>query len=71
METKTEVSARHKREWARYREMFLESSEMDEGRAKLAKIYADILKVYQEGERKAFGFCEDETDNTLSITWNE
>lgn len=71
METKTQVSTRHKEEWIRFRERFLEAALEDESAAKLAKIYADVLKIYQEGERKAFGFCEDEVDNSLSVTWNE
>ena len=71
METKTQVSARHKEEWAAFRARFLEEALTDEAQAKLAKLYADVLKIYQEGERKAFGFCEDEVDNSLTVTWNE
>lgn len=71
METKTQVSSRHKEEWSRFRERFLDSSLNDEGDAKLGKLYADLLRIYQEGERKAFGFCEDEVDNELTIAWNE
>ncbi len=71
METKTQVSARHKEEWARFRETFLKGCPEDLETAKLARACADVLKIYQDGERRAFGFAADEDDNELSIAWNE
>ena len=70
-ENKNEVSERHKREWEMFRKSFL-SRAMEEGDgecAKLAKAVADVLKVYQEGERKAYGFTEEETGEALEIRW--
>lgn len=61
-ETKTTISERHRAEWRTFREKILspvtEAEDLDG--AKFAKAYADILKVYQEGERKAWGFAEGE-----------
>ena len=70
METKNEMSARHKEEWARFRARYL-AGDLEEAEARVAKIHADILKVYQEGERKAFGFTDADSDAALSIAWEE
>lgn len=70
-ETKTQVAMRHKREWARFRVQFIEGERLDEDAAKVAKVFADVLKVYQEGERKAFAFNDEEPDNSMTVGWAE
>lgn len=68
-ETKTTVSIRHREEWQSFRAEImapaLESG--SDGQAKFAKTCADILKIYQEGERKAWGFADNEVDEDQSL----
>lgn len=72
-ESKNEVSERHRKEWQTFREKFVEPlyESLDGALAKEVKALADILKVYQEGERKAYGFSDGEADNGLEVSWEE
>lgn len=71
MESRAAVSSRHRREWRDFREKVLAEAQ-DVESAKYARALADILKVYQEGERKACGFGEgDGADQNLEIAWSE
>ena len=58
------VLARHRTEWAVPRTLLQESilnKERDIGKAKLAKVVAETLKLSQDGERKAWGMDAGET----------
>lgn len=70
-ENKNEVSLRHRREWREFRDTFLKNAMLEDNAesAKLAKAIADVLKVYQEGERKAWGFSDQEISEALEIAW--
>lgn len=70
VEDKNAVSQRHRDEWRAFRESFFAAgmTGIDLDDAKLAKAVADILKVYQEGERKAYGFAEVE-GGSISMGW--
>ena len=72
-ESKSDVSIRHRMEWRAFRESYLNRcmNDIDPDLAKAAKALADLLKVYQEGERKAYDFTEGNTDhnNELQISW--
>ena len=72
-ENKTDVSSRHREEWATFHTELLEPAiqNRDMDAAKFAKAVADILKIYQEGERKAYGFADGECDAVTSISWDE
>lgn len=55
-DAKVAVIERHKEEWERHQTLIDEAlAAGDFGRAKLAKITAETLKIRQEGERKAWG----------------
>lgn len=72
--SKNDVSQRHKDEWKKFREVQLASllSNPDADAAKIAKAIADVLKVYQEGERKAWDFNEEQTtDNSITFAWED
>lgn len=72
-ESKAEVSARHKREWHDLRVLYVEplyGDDADLEKAKMARALADILKISQEGERKAWGFGEGEDAGPLDVQWN-
>lgn len=68
---KNEMSARQGAEWKRFREEILTPlyERVAGGDEKNAKALADILKICQEGERKAFVFGEGEggCDNSLEV----
>lgn len=55
-ETQAQMSQRHKDEWKVFREVVMrpaiESQDVDQ--IKTAKALADVLKTYQEGERRTF-----------------
>lgn len=71
-ESRPEVSARHKAEWREFRESILAPvvAARDEAGAKFARALADILKIYQEGERKAHGFAgEEEAQGDITFEW--
>lgn len=72
-ETKIQVSLRHRNEWASFRQDILKPAieARDDAQAKFAKALADILKIYQEGERKAWGFGDGEAEGGLEIGWAE
>lgn len=69
---KSEMASRHGAEWKRFRDeiltpLYLRVAGGDE---KNAKALADILKICQEGERKAYAFGENEdagADNSLEV----
>lgn len=72
--SKADVFARHKEEWRRFHKSLLARllEDPDADAAKTAKAIADVLKVYQEGERKAWDFQDDDNrDNTLTFAWEE
>lgn len=74
-ETMTDVSRRHRQEWERYRQDIILPlfARVMGGDEKNAKTLADILKIAQEGERKAWGFGEQTaaTDNTLTVCFED
>lgn len=65
------MSARHGEEWRRFREEILMPlyEKVAGGDEKNAKALADILKICQEGERKAhiFGGDGEEADSSLQV----
>lgn len=71
-ENKAAISARHRAEWRAFREGILAEvrDTRDMEAAKFAKACADILKVYQEGERKAWGFAEGEDAAEAEYVWD-
>ena len=71
-ENKAQVSQRHRSEWLAFRSELLNPAitNKDLELAKIAKAVADILKIYQEGERKAYGFADGETDLATQICWD-
>lgn len=76
LESKDAVSQRHQREWRAFIDFFgiPEYAAMDLDRAKLAKALADTLKIYQEGERKAYGFADADQAlpaGPLGVEWEE
>lgn len=73
-ENKSQVSARHRKEWLDFRTLFLEplyGQDPNPELAKTAKGVADILKIYQEGERKAWGFADGEDNGPMEIAWEQ
>lgn len=64
------ISERHRKEWANFRKKMLDNliKKGDIEEAKLAKAIADVLKVYQEGERRAWEDKET-ADCKFEITW--
>lgn len=72
-ETKGQVSARHREEWRQFREEILAPvvDARDDSGAKFARALADILKIYQEGERKAYGFADGEVEGDVSFSWQD
>lgn len=60
---KCEMSAKHAAEWSRFRDEILTPlyQRVAGGDEKNAKALADILKICQEGERKAYAFGEDQS----------
>lgn len=71
VETKNDVCEMHKAQWREFRKTQLAEAinSNDPDTAKQAKNIADLLKSYQEGERKAFGFTETETSEPLEVAW--
>ena len=74
-EAKAAVMVRHKQEWERHQALIDEAlAEGDFGKAKLAKITAETLKIRQEGERKAWGIqdkAETEISGGVVLTWQK
>lgn len=73
-QTQNEIAERHIREWSRFRvEIQMPLYErVAGGDEKNAKALADIIKIAQEGERKAFLFRDGgEADQELSITFED
>lgn len=72
-ENKLKVSLRHREEWRQFRENLLMPpiEDKDEAGAKRAKAFADSLRIYQEGERRAWGFAEGEIDTNLEVAWEQ
>lgn len=55
-ELRADIAVRHRREWGVVRALLNEAVTVrDLGKAKLAKVAAETLKVTQDGERKAWG----------------
>lgn len=55
-ELRADIAVRHRREWGVVRALLNEAVKVrDLGKAKLAKVAAETLKVTQDGERKAWG----------------
>lgn len=71
-ETLQEMNRRHKEEWKRFREevMSVAIASDDPEQIKAARAKADILKLYQEGERRT---CAGEAglETELQITWQD
>lgn len=72
-ESRDDVSKRHRDEWKLFRAKFIDPlySDLDAAKAKEAKALADILKVYQDGERRAYGFSDNDADGKLEVSWDE
>lgn len=64
-----EVIARHQQEWADHREQF-GSVPADFGEGKHAKISAEVLKIRQEGERRAWNIENQKDVQPAEITIN-
>lgn len=71
MESRADVFKRHKEEWAMFKLQFLSGPELSEEKAKAAKTLAEVLKIYQEGERRLYDFFQEDSDSTLNIKWSE
>lgn len=76
MESKEEISQRHCGEWKDYRSGILmpAMNSGDEKEVKVAKALADAIRITQDGERRAFVFCEgraEAADTALEIAWEE
>lgn len=68
------ISVRHEAEWRRFREEILSPlyNKVAGGDEKNAKALADILKICQEGERKALLFGGDTAqDNSLQVCFED
>lgn len=72
-EEKAAVIYRHRKEWEEHNEIMQHAIAMrDAEEAKFAKLTAEILKIRQEGERKAWGIADKEdTEVTggFEISW--
>ena len=67
VEIRADVIDRHRGDWAEHRKHFTVSSISDDFEmGKKAKITAEMLKIRQEGERKAYGL--DDVTNTPSTS---
>lgn len=53
MDNRTAISLRHRLEWQRFRAVYEADNDV-----KYCKALADVLKVYQEGQRKAHAFAD-------------
>ena len=75
LETVAEVSRRQREEWRKFRDSVIEPlfARVTEGDEKNAKTLADILKIAQEGERKACGFADASAaqDNAITVCFEE
>lgn len=72
--SKADVFQRHKDEWRKFHKTLLAKliDEPDADAAKTAKAIADVLKVYQEGELKAWDYQDtDSQDNSFTFAWEE
>lgn len=58
----------HQQEWADHREQFGSVPE-DFDAGKLAKISAEMLKIRQEGERRAHGLDTDTSRTDVTVKW--
>ena len=69
VEIRADVLDRHRADWAEHRNHFTVAGiAKDFELGKSAKITAEMLKIRQEGERKAFGLDEQQsTDNKTSL----
>lgn len=68
------VVQRHREEWERLRVLVDEALNGDPEAVRLAKTAAEILKIRQEGERRAWGIqdrAETEPCDGLEILWRE
>lgn len=69
--TEQKMALRHEEEWRRFREEVLTPlyEKVAGGDEKNAKSLADIIKICQEGERKAhvFGGATDAADSSLQV----
>ncbi len=73
MGAKQDISGRHREEWRKFREEILYPAieSRNEAEVKLARGIADVYKITQEGERKAYGFADGEPDGGLDVAWEE
>lgn len=69
------ISMRQRQEWERFRQDIILPlfARVMGGDEKNAKTLADILKIAQDGERKAWGFaeCQQTTDNQLTVCFED
>lgn len=67
------MASRHKAEWALFRESVMRPAldSQDPERVKLAKLMADLLKAYQEGERKTEEVSAEPGEKVISIGWRQ
>lgn len=73
-ETMSGVSRRQRDEWERFRKEIIAPlfERVTGGDEKNAKTLADILKIAQEGERKAWGFADNSPqDNSITVCFEE
>ena len=75
VETVADVSRRQRREWERFNHEIIQPlfERVTGGDEKNAKTLADILKIAQEGERKAWGFGSESAapDNEIIVSFEE
>ena len=73
--SRTSVTRQHREEWAKQRELSERAvEEQDIELAKLAKLSAEILKIRQEGERRAWGISdknEADLNGAVVLTWRK
>lgn len=67
------VLSRHRKEWEEHNEIMQHAIAMrDAEEAKFAKLTAEILKIRQEAERKAWGIADKEDTDVfggLEVSW--
>ena len=75
IESMNDVSMRQRGDWERFRETIILPlfERVCGGDEKNAKTLADILKIAQEGERKAWGFGEQNSraDQNLTVCFED
>ncbi|MFD1558342.1 hypothetical protein ACFSHT_22380 [Paraburkholderia silviterrae] len=65
------VVTRHRDEWDDHKQLVTNAiAEQDFGKAKLAKITAETLKIRQDGERKAWGLDSGQRTGDINVSIN-